>query len=157
MNLRSQAVMEDGFLSTLPARGATKLKKPRGSWPPYFYPRSPRGERPHRSRLRRCRGYFYPRSPRGERQKEKGDLARLVISIHAPREGSDGRHCANGQRIRYFYPRSPRGERPAAASEISSAPPFLSTLPARGATFSRPDKGPLREYISIHAPREGSD
>ena len=56
------------------------------------------------------------------------------ISIHAPREGSD--------RTLIF--------------RQASKAPFLSTLPARGATNT------LREIlnvlkISIHAPREGSD
>ena len=35
-------------------------------------------------------GYFYPRSPRGERRAEAQDYKKtLLISIHAPREGSD--------------------------------------------------------------------
>ena len=34
---------------------------------------------------------------------------------------------------------------------------FLPTPSARRATFSRPDKGPLREYISTHALREEGD
>ena len=59
----------------------------------------------------------------------------LGISIHAPREGSDhppaGRPHEEG---RDFYPRSPRGERP-----------YPITLLAIAIT------------ISIHAPREGSD
>ena len=57
-----------------------------------------------------------------------------MISIHAPREGSD-----IIRRYNYCIIKT-----------------FLSTLPARGATGIRehalPDGG-----ISIHAPREGSD
>ena len=34
-----------------------------------------------------------------------------TISIHAPREGSDGRICGTGLLEINFYPRSPRGER----------------------------------------------
>ena len=57
-----------GFLSTLPARGATKAF---------------RG-------LRRVQAHFYPRSPRGERPVSQYVFARFFeISIHAPREGSD--------------------------------------------------------------------
>ena len=57
-----------------------------------------------------------------------------MISIHAPREGSDAR----------------------AAPKKTATAGFQSTLPARGATR------PWREScqmptISIHAPREGSD
>ena len=104
-----------GFLSTLPARGATQG---RGSFHlavVHFYPRSPRGERPAGPCCWTSRGrYFYPRSPRGERPEECAELAHaclflstlpargatvsnhtvkrvVLISIHAPREGSDHR------------------------------------------------------------------
>ena len=78
-----------------------------------------------------------------------------------------------------FYPRSPRGERPLGLALSTAQSSFLSTLPARGATFSTnasysglsisihaPREGsdrkglpssPVRSGISIHAPREGSD
>ena len=58
----------------------------------------------------------------------------IIISIHAPREGSDRTRCRFGPPRRYFYPRSPHGER--------------LTI---GAAEHRV------EVISIHAPREGSD
>ena len=35
----------------------------------------------------------------------------VLISIHAPREGSDVRFCARYARVGDFNPRSPRGER----------------------------------------------
>ena len=56
------------FLSTLPARGATTCLH----------------------RRQRQSYYFYPRSPRGERRR-LALMARIsrIISIHAPREGSD--------------------------------------------------------------------
>ena len=79
------------FLSTLPARGATVRRR---CWPvpPYN---------------------FYPRSPRGERRAEAQNYKKtLLISIHAPREGSDVR---------------PPGLEPGRGE-------FLSTLPTRGAT-----------------------
>ena len=56
------------------------------------------------------------------------------ISIHAPREGSDGRGQQTFLLRSYFYPRSPRGER------RLHEPLFR-----------------LKDIISIHAPREGSD
>ena len=100
------------FLSTLPARGATRPT----------------------SRVQR----------------------RFRISIHAPREGSDlTRHLSRAAKF-YFYPRSPRGERQDGKLVQKRENKFLSTLPARGATgyfqqfFACP-------WISIHAPREGSD
>ena len=77
---------------------------------------------------------FYPRSPRGERPG--------VLRM--------GRMMPN------FYPRSPRGERLGAALGLAGVTLFLSTLPARGATGRKVfvHKG---VFISIHAPREGSD
>ena len=78
------------FQSTLPARGATCLRRARRSLRAYFNPRSPRGERRSRGKLRRSHGYFNPRSPRGERHDTQVDL-----TIESD-----------------FNPRSPRGERP---------------------------------------------
>ena len=63
-----------------------------------------------------------------------GSRRMVMISIHAPREGSDG----SGEKI------SDREEE------------FQSTLPARGAT-ARADHDAVCGAISIHAPREGSD
>ena len=123
------------FQSTLPARGATRknlkalnvpdisIHAPRtgsdffcraaGSVISDFNPRSPHGER----RAVGCRtapwGDFNPRSPHGERRDivEWGGADEL-ISIHAPRTGSDG-ECLGTE---VFYSQ------------------FQSTLPARGAT-----------------------
>ena len=56
------------------------------------------------------------------------------ISIHAPREGGDGRPGRAGVPVLYFNPRPPRGGR------------------------LQPDDCPGQgERISIHAPREGGD
>ena len=124
------------FLSTLPARGATSAFSVISSPASNFYPRSPRGERPV--------------------EVERDKMERL-ISIHAPREGSDLRRCCAKSLIWHFYPRSPRGERrarPPLKSPLTRR--FLSTLPARGATISNAvDRA--HQNISIHAPREGSD
>ena len=96
-----------------PREGSDVASHPPASWPPHFYPRSPRGERRPESYLQLLRVYFYPRSPRGERRCRRrvchGDYGhfyprsprgerpgasspnkrREMISIHAPREGSD--------------------------------------------------------------------
>ena len=56
----------------------------------------------------------------------------------------------------YFYPRSPRGERLKGTSLMRRQMPFLSTLPAWGAT-QRIMGEYLHILISIHAPRVGSD
>ena len=57
-----------------------------------------------------------------------------IISIHAPREGSDGMGSRGGSSSTNFYPRSPRGERPWQTMPPGQVKKFLSTLPARGAT-----------------------
>ena len=108
--------------------------------------------------MRRPVSNFYPRSPRGERRGERQALRlQCLISIHAPREGSDGKEFTANK----------------------YAKTFLSTLPARGATagkrrcsppsddfYPRSPRGERRianrpntlwQQISIHAPREGSD
>ena len=78
---------------------------------------------------------FNPRSLHGERPDVQALLrAFLCISIHAPCTGSDLPTCV----------------------AVSSATPFQSTLPARGATLS--DWLLLQSnIISIHAPCTGSD
>ena len=64
----------------------------------------------------------------------EGVVHHAFISIHAPRMGSDILARSHRLTIRYFNPRSPGGERPGSAPER------------------------LRELqISIHAPRVGSD
>ena len=100
------------FLSTLPARGATDLDAVAEDFRHDFYPRSPRGERRH---LRLYRG------------RPAGFLSTL------PARGATRTAVYN-----------------------TTAELFLSTLPARGATTRNPEKV-RAAYISIHAPREGSD
>ena len=79
-----------------------------------------------------------------------------MISIHAPRTGSDARwqkascpkrdfnpRSPHGERpaatctwrgAAYFNPRSPHGERPFRSTSPPQSAEFQSTLPARGAT-----------------------
>ena len=145
------------FQSTLPARGATAIQRADGrlrcisihapregsdcpAHPPErpvpdFNPRSPRGERPARLSGSTGRTNCNPRSPRGERRQGRVLFVVVpVISIHAPREGSDG-YCARSDgHCEDFNPRSPRGERPCVRACLRYS-----------------------YAISIHAPREGSD
>ena len=100
------------FLSTLPARGATRSGTPAQGWRFHFYPRSPRGERRSNVTGNNTQMDFYPRSPRGERQfAGYAYMVGYKISIHAPREGSDYVLVCHVDVRRNFYPRSPRGER----------------------------------------------
>ena len=79
-----------------------------------------------------------------------------AISIHAPREGSDKAGSGGSPDIEDFNPRSPRGERRERHYSLNANDGFQSTLPARGATKVSDNKV-LCNAISIHAPREGSD
>ena len=124
-------------------------------------------------------GYFNPRSPCGERQRTALFLTLTYdISIHAPRVGSDLRLPAKLLENPYFNPRSPCGERPDLAAlervygnfnprspcgerqSIRSAQArersFQSTLPVWGATIPQL-VCKASDFISIHAPRVGSD
>ena len=78
-----------------------------------FNPRSPHGERLGLYQRGIRRVYFNPRSPHGERRYHSSfDYPVWIISIHAPRTGSDIVFRAIGTNV----------------------PTFQSTLPARGAT-----------------------
>ena len=57
-----------------------------------------------------------------------------MISIHAPRTGSDTLSKHFPARYAHFNPRSPHGERRAAGTGTMQDYQFQSTLPARGAT-----------------------
>ena len=100
------------FQSTLPVRGATV---PRGR--PviccgYFNPRSPCGERRRQRRAAGGEGDFNPRSPCGERHVNHFLAAfAVLISIHAPRAGSDEARAGLEYKSKDFNPRSPCGER----------------------------------------------
>ena len=78
------------------------------------------------------------------------------ISIHAPREGSDGALNLGAVSIRVFLSTLPARGATEEAAELAQAALFLSTLPAGGATYGPCCLRKARE-ISIHAPREGSD
>ena len=80
-----------------------------------------------------------------------------IISIHAPREGSDLASISAivmAERISIHAPRE--GSDPKSSISPRWKPRFQSTLPVRGATFLEAG-GQIGRQISIHAPREGSD
>ena len=78
------------------------------------------------------------------------------ISIHAPREGSDRPTAGAPGQSWHFYPRSPRGERHSHSQRLRVQPYFYPRSP-RGERPAAQQKCALRSRISIHAPREGSD
>ena len=123
------------FLSTLPARGATRGGGLGRRIQQDFYPRSPRGERHRRAGGLGSLSYFYPRSPRGERPNALNHFGlRAEFLSTLPARGATVPPLHPETPADDFYPRSPRGERPTLR--------WLSALPLE---------------ISIHAPREGSD
>ena len=81
---------------------------------PDFYPRSPRGERRAMTVVAGITLRFLSTLPaRGATAVTEDGTRYGIISIHAPREGSDaGRAGSAARPAPYFYPRSPRGERP---------------------------------------------
>ena len=149
---------------------------------PYFYPRSPRGERRYCPASLLVLDNFYPRSPRGERPRvcRSPRSSSLLFLSTLPARGATVFWTPNHMIFADFYPRSPRGERPVSAYIVSKIKlyfyprsprgerraadatskttyeQFLSTLPARGATLSHLYYTGGKT-ISIHAPREGSD
>ena len=146
------------FLSTLPARGAT--------WPPGcppapdsdFYPRSPRGERRKPLGTFTAWRNFYPRSPRGERQREVLILAYKTEFLSTlPARGATPSYGPRPWRPPNFYPRSPRGERPLGISKSALFMYISIHAPREGSDMGVLDASCLSGRISIHAPREGSD
>ena len=122
------------FQSTLPARGATDFTAFADSQQLFQSTLPARGATGKGSRAGSA-GDFNPRSPHGERRRRNAPRgAKIGISIHAPRTGSDFTWPLAGQRFAAFQ----------------------STLPARGATHKR-RRERFQSTISIHAPRTGSD
>ena len=104
--------------------------------------------------------HFNPRSPCGERLQSRFEiLAGQIISIHAPRVGSDDENQRRYREPVYFNPRSPCGERPGDrpgqgpgipdfnprspcgerqpfTTQLINSNQFQSTLPVWGATYS---------------------
>ena len=147
----------------------------------HFNPRSPYRERPLNAALALTPPKFQSTLPvqgATDRYTKVNDVA--FISIHAPRTGSD-RPIHQSKRCRiyfnprspyrerltkgtaaiittYFNPRSPYRERPSGGFSVCPAGGvFQSTLPVQGATKIRSSPHCHQKFISIHAPRTGSD
>ena len=104
--------------------------------PANFNPRSPCGERLRSTSDTPKPRYFNPRSPCGERPITRKHLTTgAIISIHAPRAGSNFR-----RRLLYAYPEAfqstlpVRGATSMGMIHQCSQCGFQSTLPVRGAT-----------------------
>ena len=102
------------FQSTLPARGATRRSRSSRSRSPNFNPRSPHGERPQACQRGIMRLVFQSTLPaRGATVPRHRRCDERVISIHAPRTGSDTSGSREPAGRKHFNPRSPHGERQA--------------------------------------------
>ena len=79
----------------------------------HFNPRSPHGERRYLHKKNAVAiANFNPRSPHGERRARTAQGRNGgIISIHAPRTGSDKRINSTKRPTTNFNPRSPHGER----------------------------------------------
>ena len=101
------------FQSTLPARGATGGVPERHRAPLNFNPRSPHGERQSSSGRRPAERRFQSTLPaRGATRALLRACPVCMISIHAPRTGSDLPSASGRPADSNFNPRSPHGERP---------------------------------------------
>ena len=123
------------FLSTLPARGAT-FKRDFSNITTIFLSTLPaRGATSDPFHVYRFSIISIHAPREGSDVEFLLDFYRQsVISIHAPREGSDEVLQGERHQQRDFYPRSPRGERLSIRDIALIVTLFLSTLPARGAT-----------------------
>ena len=84
-------------------------------------------------------------------------VPQVDISIHAPRMGSDTRRAAEKTLEYAFQSTLPGwGATPASRTTAVVFHVFQSTLPGWGATYAADIRG-MPHYISIHAPRMGSD
>ena len=81
----------------------------------------------------------------------------MVISIHAPREGSDLFAVCAFAGPSHFYPRSPRGERLWKPPVFRAFIRYFYPRSPRGERRQQNAGIQLNFAISIHAPREGSD
>ena len=123
-----------------------------------FNPRSPCGERRNLHGFHFLLVQFQSTLPvRGATTNTSGLFVENIISIHAPRAGSDIVADKRFQVIKMISIHAPRAgsDSPAVGSALSY-PTFQSTLPVRGAT-SAENTRVSQEQISIHAPRAGSD
>ena len=142
-----------------------------------FYPRPPRGGRPHWPPLPHSCLYFYPRPPRGGRPTgpvvycgptvflstpsarratpaQNKIAAIALISIHALREEGDRSPADACHTMGNFYPRPPRGGRPVGCFAARN-PSFISihALREEGDPAGRP--GPCRSFDFYPRPPRG--
>ena len=101
----------------------------------YFYPRSPCGERLHRTvNIQRPTAFLSTLSLRRATANAVDQILPGHISIHALLAESDNFRSSIKRAICNFYPRSPCGERRQPSQVYQASEAFLSTLSLRRAT-----------------------
>ena len=122
------------FQSTLPARGATVVGVPCCCCVEFQSTLPARGATLKDNKIKDM-SLISIHAPRtGSDGALKYVIEHKMISIHAPRTGSDKRRHRAGHCGTYFNPRSPHGERRCSVGWFLTQLIFQSTLPARGAT-----------------------
>ena len=146
------------FQSTLPVRGATSFAARSPHSFQNFNPRSPCGERHKGGLTPTIKAVFQSTLPvRGATLSLTLIAFNLLISIHAPRAGSDrNRPHVNASSDPFQSTLPVRGATVFIPSCNGIALKFQSTLPVRGATNLYKTIY-IFATISIHAPRAGSD
>ena len=134
-NMAVRAYPEKIFQSTLPARGATYVIQHSNAGDVYFNPRSPHGERHAQTNDYYATDPFQSTLPaRGATPIRFINSTDEIISIHAPRTGSDPTTGCLMRTTSRFQSTLPARGATKPWLKGMFAIPFQSTLPARGAT-----------------------
>ena len=94
---------------------------------------------------------------RGATISRRFGFPRRLISIHAPRTGSDGTTWRATSTPKHFNPRSPHGERRAYTCPTPCLSAYFNPRSPHGERHSHTAPTVQATKISIHAPRTGSD
>ena len=94
---------------------------------------------------------------RGATQFSRRQQTRILISIHAPREGCDDIFASPSNMMEKFQSTHPVRGATTRSRERKTKIRFQSTHPVRGATDVEYCIETAHDWISIHAPREGCD
>src|SRR5699024_9580919 len=126
------------------------------SWPAYFNPRSPRGERPVAAHDTARRTLFQTTLPaRGATRRSLRPLPCLIHFNPRSLRGERQPLRAGAAAKKRFQSTLPQGERPLPDKTASLIPGISIHAPARGATFPGLAKF-VQFWISIHAPARGA-
>ena len=156
---KAKKLFESGMKISIhaPRAGSDDPGPLKASWIQYFNPCSPCGERLWLHSSWREAVQFQSMLPvRGATPGPDPAQPKILISIHAPRAGSDPPPGARGSRWCNFNPCSPCGERPSKTPLTAPRWNFNPCSPC-GERLQQVGHRVFVAAISIHAPRAGSD